>query len=383
MSRFRLYPTPEQEQQLLTYCGHARFIWNVALEQFNHGTPGRRTPNLLEQSRQLTEARHEFDWLREVPTVIGQQALRDFDQARQNWRSGTHGRPTWRKAGRHEGFRIIDRHGLRVEQLNRRWSQVRISGIGWVRFLRSQDVPDAKSFRVTRDSSGRWHIAFAAIPSPIPAPGNCEVVGVDRGVAVTLAYSTGEMRHAPKPVSVKAAAQALSRCKRGSNRRAKARRHLARMHARNADRRRDFIEKTTTDLAKRFDRIRVEDLRIRDMTRSARGTLEEPGRNVRAKTGLNRSIMSGGWGMFTQRLEAKAPLRVERVNPAYTSLTCSVCRTVDREARESQAVFRCRSCGHTVNADVNAACNIAAGRAVRGAEKSSASKRRPQRAPGA
>lgn len=379
MSRYRLYPDAAQEQQLLAHCGHARYVWNLAVEQLGYQRPGRWMPGPAEQSRQLTEARHASEWLAAGSTTVQQQALRDFHQACTNWWKGTHKRPTWRRRGKHEGFRVTDGHGIRIEQLNRRWSQAWVPCVGWVRFRRTRQVPDARSFRVTRDASGRWHIAFAVIPTPIEAPGNFEIVGVDRGVAVTLAYSDGTMLHAPKPVSVKTAARSLSRCKRGSNRRGKAKTRLARVHARNADRRKDFVEKTSTDLARRFDLIRIEDLRIRNMTRSAKGTVEQPGRNVRQKAGLNRSIMAGGWGLFAARLEDKAPGRIEKVNPAYTSLTCSVCGTVDREARESQAVYRCRSCGHTANADVNAACNIAAGRAVRGAENVSASKRRPQR----
>jgi len=380
MSRYRLYPDAAQEPQLLALCGYARFVWNVAVEQLGYSQPGHRMPSAGEQSRQLTEARHDNPWMQDIPAVVGQQALRDFRQACTNWWNGTHKRPTWRKRGQHEGFRVTNGQGIRVEQLNGRWSRVWIPRVGWLRFRRTRTVPDARSFRVTCDSAGRWHIAFAAIPAPIEAPGNFEVVGVDRGVAVTLAYSDGTMLHAPRPASVRTAAQALARCKRGSNRRRKAKTRLARAHARNADRRKDFVEKATTDLARRFDLIRVEGLRIGNMTRSARGTIETPGRNVRAKAGLNRSIMAGGWGLFADRLEDKAPGRVEKVNPAFTSQRCSACGTVDREARESQAVYRCRSCTYVGNADVNAAINIAAGRAVRGAEQLAASKREPQHA---
>lgn len=377
MSRYRLYPTAEQERRLQLYCGHARYIWNLAVEQLNYSTRERKMPGFAEQSRQYTQARHEHEWLRDSPSMIGQQALRDFRQACVRWWDGFTQRPSWRRAERDESFRIVG--PIKVEQINKRWGRAWVPSLGWVKFRQSRPVPDAKSFRVNRDSSGRWHIAFAAAPAPVEAPGNSEVVGVDRGVAVTLAYSTGETLHAPKPAPVRQAAQALSKCERGSNRRRKAKQRLARAHARNADRRKDFVEKATTDLARRFDLIRIEDLRIINMTRSAKGTVDRPGRNVRQKAGLNRSIMASGWGLFAERLQEKAPGRVEKVNPAYTSLTCSRCGTADREARESQAVFRCRSCGHTANADVNAACNIAAGRAVRGAEKSSASKRRPQR----
>jgi transposase len=112
--------------------------------------------------------------------------------------------------------------------------------------------------------------------------------------------------------------------------------------------------------------IAVEDLKISSMTRSAKGTIAEPGRNVRAKAGLNRGILASGWGRLVARLEHKAPGRVVKVNPAYTSQRCSACGIVDRQARESQAVYRCRSCGYAANADVNAARNIrhAAGHAV-------------------
>ena len=124
------------------------------------------------------------------------------------------------------------------------------------------------------------------------------------------------------------------------------------------------MEKTSTDLARRFDLIRVEDLHIRNMTRSARGTVDQPGTNVRAKAGLNRGILANAWGQLVIRLEHKARGRVEKIKAAYTSQTCSACGHCAPDNRESQAVFRCVACGHQVNADVNAACNIAAGRAV-------------------
>jgi transposase len=124
------------------------------------------------------------------------------------------------------------------------------------------------------------------------------------------------------------------------------------------------VEKTSTDLARRFDLIRVEDLKIGNMLRSARGTVTAPGKNVRAKAGLNRSIQAAGWGRLVTRLQDKAAGRVERIDPAFTSQTCHACGHRAAENRESQPIFRCRACGHTGHADVNAAKNIAAGRAV-------------------
>ena len=120
----------------------------------------------------------------------------------------------------------------------------------------------------------------------------------------------------------------------------------------------------STGIARRFDVIRVEDLQIKNMTRLARGTRENPGRNVRAKAGLNRGILGSGWGRLVRRLQDKAPGRVEKIRPAFTSQRCSACGQVDPKSRESQAVFRCTACGFAGHADVNAAINIAAGHAV-------------------
>jgi putative transposase len=321
------------------------------------------------QARQLTQARAEFDWLRAGPQMVQQQALRDFAQAMASFFAGTHRRPSWRKRGRHEGFRIVALKPDHVRRLNRSTGEVLVPKTGWVRFKWSRQVPDAVSYRVTCDSSGRWHIAFAAKPAEVPAPGNGAVVGIDRGVKVSAALSTGELLSCPglKPNEtgrLRRLQQRLSRAQRGSNKRQLVKKQIARLKAREADRRKDWVEKTSTTLAQRFDVIRVEDLKIKSMTRSARGTIQAPGSNVAQKAGLNRGILANGWGQLVARLEHKAPGRLEKITAAYTSLTCSVCRTPDREARESQAVFRCRSCGHTENADINAARNIAAGRAV-------------------
>jgi transposase len=126
----------------------------------------------------------------------------------------------------------------------------------------------------------------------------------------------------------------------------------------------NWVEKASTDIARRFDLIRVEGLHIQNMTRSAKGTRENPGRNVRAKAGLNREILRSGWGLLVRRLGEKAPRRVEKIKPHHTSQRCSACGHVDGESRKSQADFRCTACGYACNADVNAARNIAAGRAV-------------------
>jgi putative transposase len=369
MSRFRLMPTPEQEQGLLAHCRDARYVWNLAVEQQQHWQPGRKAPGYLEQAAQLTEVRAEYAWLR-AGSQTAQQALPDFAQAMSNFFNGTHRRPTWRKAGVHEGFRQVAVKPRHVERLNRRVGRVWVPKVGWVRFRLTRPVPDGvKSYRVTRDRAGRWHIAFAHIPDPITGPRDGSVVGIDRGVAVSAALSTGELLHAPsltpgESKRLMVLQQRLAHCKRGSNRREKTKRAIAKLKARERERRKDWVEKTTTNLARRFDVIRVEDLHVRAMTRSARGTTERPGVGVAQKRGLNRAINRSG-GQLVTRLQHKAFGRVEQVPAAYTSQRCSARGHVAPGNRKSQAVFECESCtAGRCNADVNAARNIAAGRAV-------------------
>jgi transposase len=371
MSRYRLVPSPAQEAVLREHCGHARYVWNLAVEQHRHWRPGRKSaPRYLEQCRQLTAARAEHPWLAAGSQVVQQQALRDFAQAMANYLGGTHDRPSWRKAGRDEGFRIVAVRPGHVRRLSRRVGEVRVPKAGWVRFRWSRLVPpEAKSYRVTLDRAGRWHIAFAVIPEPIAGPGNGQTVGIDRGVAVSAALSTGELLTAPglsarRNKRLRRLQRRLARAKRGSNRRAGVKLTVARLRAREADARKDWAEKASTDIARRFDMIRVEDLRIRSMTRSAKGTAGAPGQNVRQKAGLNREILRSGWGLLARRLEDKAPGRVEKIRPAFTSQRCSACGHVDAESRESQARFVCTACGFADHGDVNAARNIAAGHAV-------------------
>ena len=375
MPRYRLLPTPAQEAVLQDHCGHARYVWNLAVEQYRHWRPGRAgAPGYLEQCRQLTAARAEHPWLAAGSQTVQQQALRDFAQAMTAFfdPGNPAGRPSWRKAGRDEGFRITGRRGRQwdARRVSRHVGQVWVPKAGWVRFRWSRAVPPGvKSYRVTRDRAGRWHVAFAAVPEPVPAPGNGQVVGIDRGVAVSAALSTGELLHAPaltgqERTRLRRLQRKLARATGGSNRRGRLKRAIARLRARETDRRKDWAEKVSTDLACRFDTIRVEDLQIGNMTRSAKGTRENPGRNVRAKAGLNRGILGSGWGLLVRRLQDKAPGRVEKVSPALTSQRCSACGQVDRDSRESQAVFRCTACGFAGHADVNAAINIAAGHAV-------------------
>ena len=304
--------------------------------------------------------------------MVQQQALRDFTQAMAAFLDPANParRPSWRKAGQDEGFRVVALRPGQVRRLSRHVGEVRVPKVGWVRFRWSRAVPaDVKSYRATRDRTGRWHIAFAAVPAPVPAPGNGQIAGIDRGVAVSAALSTGELLHVPgltgrEQARLRRLERKLARARRGSGRRGRVRLAIARIKAREADRRKDWAEKVSTDIARWFDVIWIEDLQIPSIPGLRKARVEDPGHSVRQKAGLNRGILRSGWGLLVRRLQDKAPGRVEKINPAFTSQRCSACGQVDPKSRESQAVFRCTACGYACNADVNAAKNIAAGHAV-------------------
>ncbi|MCD9879200.1 RNA-guided endonuclease InsQ/TnpB family protein [Streptomyces guryensis] len=395
MARFRMYPTPAQAEQMLTHCAHARYVWNLAVEQHAHWKPGRKgAPGFAEQCRQLTEARRENEWLGAGNADVQQQALKDFAKAKNAKFTSGFGEPTWRRKFRHEGFRVIgtDRvpeynadgspklnaktdkqvmgRSVVVQKLNRRWAQVKVPGCGWVRFRLSAQgkgakPPDAKTFRVTY-RHGQWHIAFAVIPAPIPAPSTGEVIGIDRGVTITAALSDGRTLNCPQ-LTVRERAQIskhqrrAARARKNSPQKAAGYAKVARLKAREANRRKDWCEKISTMLARTYGLVRFEKLNIKNMTRSARGSVEQPGRHVAQKAGLNRGILAQGWGLLRRRTGDKAPGRVEDVPAPYTSLRCSACGWIEKSSRKSQAEFECVSCGFTCNADTNAAVNVAAG----------------------
>jgi transposase len=251
MSRYRLQPTREQETVLLRHCSDARYVWNLAVEQHAWWRPGRKSaPGYLEKCCQLTAARSVSPWLAAGSVTVQQQALRDFAQAMAAFFAGTRGRPSWRKAGRDEGFRVTGQRGRQwaVRRVNRNWGQVKIPKVGWVRFRWSREVPgDARSFRVTRDRAGRWHVAFAVTPDPVQGPGTGEAVGIDRGVKVSAALSTGEMLTVPGLTAgersrFRRLQRRLARAGRGSSRRGEAKIAVARLRARETDRRRDWCQ---------------------------------------------------------------------------------------------------------------------------------------------
>ncbi len=363
--RYRLYPTPAQAGGCERHCGDARYVWNLALEQANYYRPGHPTPGSTERFRQLAEAR-KGSWLGEGSSSVQQQALRDFDQALRNWWAGTHRRPRWRKQGIDEGFCLRD---VKVQKISGKWAEVYVPKVGPVRFRLTRPLGAHGMARVTRDRARRWHISFSAPQPPLERPGTGLAVGVDVGVAHTVTTSAGKHLDIPglrpgEQARLLRLERKKARQRKGSNRRARTKHAIAALHARAADRRKDWAEKTSTGLVADFDLVVFEALRVKDMLRSAHGTAENPGRNVAAKAGLNRKIAASAWGFLIRRTQEKAATtddcQVVLVDPRHTSQRCSACDHVAPGNRPTQATFRCVACGHAEHADINAAKNILA-----------------------
>lgn len=372
--RYRAYPAVDQLDGLFMHANHARFVWNLAVEQNSYFRVGGRLsppPNSPARYRQLAQARADNEWLAAGSSSVQQAALRDFDRAMKAFFSGSHRKPSWRKASRDNGFCIRD---VNVEKLNRRWGRVFVPKVGWLRFRLSRALPTKSGMaRVTLDPAGRWHVSFTAAQTEIKRKSTEGVVGIDRGVATTLALSTGQHYQVPHSPHADRKARKLaarmSRAQRGSKRRDRTKLALAKVHAQSADRRKNWVEKTTTTLIRDHDVIVLEDLRIKNMVRKPKPKLdpEIPGaflpNQARAKAGLNRSIHRSCWGLFAQRLQDKATVSgvtVVKVNPAYSSVECRACGHTASENRESQAIFRCVKCGHQNHADTNAAESVLA-----------------------
>jgi IS605 OrfB family transposase len=373
--RDRLCPAAEQLSTLLRHCDDARFVWNLAVEQQSWWWPGRGTaPGSSERQRQLTEARVAEPWLAEGSSSVQQQALRDFDRAIAAFfdEESPAGKPKYRSKHGTQGFVIRD---VKVRHLNHRWGEAYVPKCGWVRFRWTRPLPVKLGMaRVTLDRSGRWHISFPAPQPAVVRHATGAVVGIDRGVRTALVTSDGQHYRAPRIGARRTARylalqQRMDRQQKGSRKREKTRRAMAKTTAAVTDRRRDWAEKVSTRLVTDHDVIVLEKLNTKGMVRRPRAK-PDPVKmgnflpnQARAKAGLNRSILASCWGRLARRAKEKAAASgatVIYVDPRFTSQQCRVCGHTAAQNRDSQAVFRCQECGYLDHADANAACNILA-----------------------
>jgi len=359
--KFRLKPCIDQAKQFAQIAGVCRLVWNLCLEQRAAVYSSRRISlNSYRQLPELTRLRHEYDWVREIPAQVLQQKVRDLDAAYKNFFAHRADFPERKKKGKSvDSFRFPQ--GFKID--NRR---VFLPKIGWVGFFKSRDIAGTpRNVTVSRNSK-HWFVSICCeVEQEIPIP-KSKAVGIDMGITKLCAMSDGQIIENPdllKQYRRKLAKlqRRLAKKKKFSGNFYKIKAKITALYTKIADTRRDFTHKTTTEIAKNHSLVVLEDLRIKNMSRSAKGSIDNPGKNVRQKSGLNRSILDAAWGEFRRQLEYKLDWAggiLIAVDPRNTSRKCPVCGHTAKENRRTQSDFVCVACGFADDADVNAAVNI-------------------------
>lgn len=353
--KVRLYPSAEQQQIISAQFGAARYIYNrsLALKKFAYKKYGITLSRKQLQDRLITlKQRHK--WLKDADSQALQSALLHMDEAYKKFFKGG-GFPKFKsKNHSRQSYQYPQR--VKIDG-----DRIYLPKVGWVKAkgLRHELIGKIKTVTVSSEAY-QYHASILIDIDAEPVRYKREPVGIDMGVSLVVADSNGNMI---KPidferelVKLRRCHQVLSRKKKGSNNRQKAKMRLGKQNLRIANMRKDFLHKLSSGYIE--NQVIVEELKIKNMTKSAKGTEEKPGENVKAKSGLNRSILKNGWGMFFEMLEYKTNGNLIKVSPEYTSQTCNVCGHVSKENRKTQAKFVCTACGHTANSDVNAAKNI-------------------------
>jgi len=379
--KFRLKPSLEQEIKLNSYAGHTRFLWNKVLN-INLNKLKNKQPIMyygeLDYWSKLWKKSEEYGFLKECPAHIIQQKLKDlqkafldcFDKSQPNKKL-----PRFKKRGCGDSFRFPEPKHIKLEH-----SYITLPRLGRIRYYNSRKVAGKiKNYTVSRNGN-HWYVSIQ-VEQELKQEHRLitnskhitKDIGLDVGVANFVTTSDGK-QIAPlntfrkQSNNLAKAQRRLKNKKKFSNNWRKQLEQIRKIHKKIADTRRDFLHKLSTDICKSHAMIAVEDLKIKNMSKSAKGTTEQPGKNVNAKSGLNKSILDQGWYEFKRQLKYKSNwfggLLLE-VSPNYTSQKCSMCSHTDSDNRKTQDKFECIKCHYQDNADVNAAKNIlAAGHAV-------------------
>ena len=384
--KFELMPTREQKRIFAQAAGWRRFVWNKAIE-LQKRCLEQEVPFLkyTELARRLVLWKKEDDmlWLLEAPSQALQQCLMDASAAIQAFKAKKKGFPKFQARGDGDSFRIPQVRPTDWDEANGR---VRIPKAGFVRFRKSRPIQGKIKQMTVSVECGHWFVSVVTeMDFANDGPRRPGEVGIDLGIAQTVTLSDGtvfqldveSIKKHEKQIAVlqrqlcrnKEARQKLAKLGKANpfdkrepsrmRRRLKAKIQNHHRCIRNI--RRDFMLKTAHTIAQNYGWVAMEDLKLKNMTKSAKGTVEEPGKNVRQKTGLNRSLarvapyamrMAIHWAVF------KANGRLILVDPKYTSQTCPICGYTSSSNRPSQAHFGCQKCGYTANADVVGAANV-------------------------
>src|SRR5690554_5779368 len=371
--KYELMPTCEQERNMRRFAGSCRFVFNRALalqkERYEQGEEKLGYAGLC---KLLTEWRNgpETPWLADAAVHPLQQALKDLERAYSNFFAKRADFPRFKKKGQRDSFRYPDPKQIKLDQGN---SRIFLPKLGWLRYRNSREVLGTVKNVTVSQSGGKWFVSIQTereVETPTPKG---DAIGIDLGVARFAAFDRPllafEGEDHLKPLNsfkkhqarLRKAQRALSRKTKFSNNWKKAKARVQRIHAQIGNARRDYLHKATTAISQNHAMVCIEDLKVRNMSASAAGTLDQPGRNVRAKSGLNRSILDQGWFEFRRQLDYKLQWSggwLVAVPPRNTSRTCPACGHVSAENRQTQAQFHCVDCGFKENADTVGAINI-------------------------
>ena len=353
----KLKLTKSQEQRISSWIGACRVVYNLGMEikQASYKSTG-KSVNKYDLINQLPDLKKDFDWIRDVPSQTLQASIERLDRSYQNFfrsfkKGGGYPKFASKKTFKSILFKSVSVNG----------NFASIPKIGLVKMFKDSEIKGhPKTAQIIIEPTG-FFICIQCEQVPVKFVSENQAIGIDMGIAHFCIDSNGQFVANPKHFKrherhLRVANRSLARKKKGSNRWTRQAKKLSRLHHAIANVRKDFLHKESTRIAKQNSIVYMEDLKIKNMSKSARGTAEEHGKNVAAKSGLNRSILDCGWGNFGILLEYKT--NVIRVNPKYTSQICSSCGHKDAQSRLSQSQFKCTSCSHTLNADVNAAKNI-------------------------
>lgn len=365
--KYELMPTGEQQRQMRRFAGSCRFVFNRALAlQKERYEQGEKKLGYAGLCKLLTEWRNrpETPWLADAPVHPLQQTLKDLERSYANFFAKRADFPRFKKKGQSDSFRYPDPKQIKLDQAN---SRIFLPKLGWVRYRNSREVLGTVKNVTVSQTCGKWFVSIQTereIQAPVPKA--TSAVGIDMGVTRFATLSDGTF-YAPlnsfkrHETALRRAQQAMSRKTKFSNNWKKAKARVQKIHARIGNVRRDYLHKATTTISQNHAMVCIEDLRVRNMSKSAAGTTENPGKNVRAKSGLNKAILDQGWFEFRRQLDYKlawAGGHLIVVPPQNTSRTCPACGHVSADNRQTQARFLCVECGFEENADLVGAINI-------------------------
>lgn len=364
--KFKIEPNGEQIRNMRQFAGNARKVWNLAVarQQANHGA-GEKFTNAFGMNNWLPEWKKEFSFLRESPAQTLQQVMADLDRGYKNFFEKRAAHPVFKKKGKSaDSFRFPDGQQFTVDQFT---SRIKLPKLGWIRYRKSRNIEGVIKNITVSCVAGKWYTSIQTereVEQPVHP--STTIVGLDAGVTLFATLSDGSMfepvnAFGKNTVKLAKYQRGLSRKTKFSNNWKKQKQKITRLHQRIAHTRNDFLHKTSNIISKNHAMVVIEDLKVTNMSKSASGTIEAPGRCVKAKSGLNKSILDQGWGEFRRQLEYKQAWRgggVLAINPRNTSRTCPACAHVAAENRKTQSKFECVECGYAENADLNAAINI-------------------------